>query len=140
MPSQIWISKNEDETDAIADEIASFLRFPAIVLLTGNLGAGKTALTRALLRSILQQPDLTVPSPTYTFVQTYGADDDIWHFDLYRLPDPADVYDLGWEDALSAKLCLIEWPSKLGRLLPKNACMIDIEVLQDDTRRITVTV
>jgi tRNA threonylcarbamoyl adenosine modification protein YjeE len=131
-----WLCKSENEMDQIAKAINGMLPDQAIICLHGNLGAGKTSLTRALLRDKFNDPKLTVPSPTYGFVQTYGDQEDVWHFDLYRLPDPQDIYDLGWEDALTAQLCIIEWPSMAGNLIPKNTCNIHIEVLQDGARAI----
>lgn len=134
---QEWICKTEEETAKAATEIAALLNLPAILCLYGDLGVGKTAFSRAFIRHVLNNPDETVPSPTYTLVQTY-ADDTIWHFDLYRLEAEQDLYDIGWEDALTAKLCLIEWPERLGRLRPENSVDISIETLENDARRITV--
>ena len=136
--TQQWISHSEEETAAIAQEIAPALPHPSIVFLEGNLGAGKTALARALLRHLTKTPDLVVPSPTYTLVQTYN-DETIWHFDLYRMENPNDIYDIGWEEALQADLCLIEWADRLGDLAPKNAITIKIDLLPNDARRITMT-
>lgn len=111
----------------------------AVVCLHGDLGAGKTALARAMIRHVMHDGDLEVPSPTYTLVQTYETQSgDIWHFDLYRLKQAEEIYELGWEEALSAALCLIEWPERLGRLKPKKTVDITIDVLPDKTRRITV--
>ena len=135
--TQQWISHGEQETGAIAKAIASILPRSAIVFLEGNLGAGKTALARALLRHLTKTPDLNVPSPTYTLVQTY-RDESIWHFDLYRMDNPNDIYDIGWEEALQADLCLIEWADRLGSLAPKNAIKIKIDLLPNDARRITM--
>lgn len=133
-----WICKDEGDTAQAARDIAGMLPSPAVVLLDGDLGAGKTAFCRALLRHLLNDDALSVPSPTYTLVQTYGNDDDIWHFDLYRMDNADDIYNLGWEDALHARLCLIEWPVRLGRHKPKNTVDISIEVLPDEVRHIKV--
>ncbi len=135
--TQIWTCHTEDETAHCAQEIASILPLPSIICLDGDMGAGKTAFSRAFIRHILNAPNETVPSPTYTLVQTYD-DDQIWHFDLYRLQSPNQLYDIGWEEALSAKLCLIEWPSRLGTLKPNNSVDISIEVLPDGARKITL--
>lgn len=132
-----WISKSDGDTANIAIEIAGLIAYPAIICLYGDLGAGKTAFSRAFIRCLLHDNNETVPSPTYTLVQTYD-NDDIWHFDLYRMDDPDQLYDIGWEDALTAKTCLIEWPERLGRLKPKNTVDISIQLLQDGTRSITL--
>jgi tRNA threonylcarbamoyladenosine biosynthesis protein TsaE len=136
--AQEWICSDEEETANIARNIADNLEYPCIILLEGDLGAGKTAFCRAFIRYMVNDGDLNVPSPTYTFVQTYH-DEQIWHFDLYRMDNPQDIYDLGWEEALSAKLCLIEWPIRLGDLKPQTARTIIIEALPNESRRITLT-
>jgi len=117
--TQEWICKTEAETASCAEDVGKILPNKGTVCLYGNLGAGKTAFCRALIRSLMRDNALEVPSPTYTLVQNYdGADMHIWHFDLYRLNHAEDIYDLGWEDALSEGLCLIEWPERLGSLKP----------------------
>ena len=134
---QDWICTDETETARIAHLIADKVKYPAILCLTGDLGAGKTLFSRSLIRKLLNNPKETVPSPTYTLVQTYD-DEQIWHFDLYRLVHANDIYDIGWEEALTSKLCLIEWPDRLGSLKPKNSVDITIEVLDNGERRITL--
>jgi tRNA threonylcarbamoyladenosine biosynthesis protein TsaE len=134
--NKAWISNSEEETANIAVEIANSIQTPAIICLNGDMGAGKTAFSRAFIRHIMGDDELIVPSPTYTLAQTY-ADDTIWHFDLYRLDSPEQLYDIGWEEALDAKLCLIEWPQRLGHLRPSNGIDITIEVLSDTQRQIT---
>ncbi len=134
---QDWICKNEEETARAAEELADNLVYPAIICLHGNMGAGKTAFSRAFIRTILDEPELVVPSPTFTFLQTYD-DEAIWHFDLYRLEETNDLYELGWEEALTAKLCLIEWPERLGALKPERGINITITVLENDARHIIV--
>ncbi len=132
-----WISNNEEETAIIAKQIAADLLFPCVLCLYGDLGAGKTAFSRALIRHLCVDEDINVPSPTYTFVQTYD-DDAIWHFDLYRMDRPDQLYDLGWEEALAAKLCIIEWPERLGSLKPQKTVDMLIELLPDGTRAFTL--
>lgn len=134
-----WICKTEDDTAHVAAEIADHhVHYPAIICLEGNLGAGKSAFSRAFIRHLLNDPAMNVPSPTYTLVQTYD-NDNIWHFDLYRMDNPNDIYDIGWEEALQARLCLIEWPDRLGSLRPANTVTLTIDVLPDNMRRITLT-
>lgn len=135
--TQEWICNSENETGKAAIEIADQLSYPVVICLYGDLGAGKTAFSRAMIRHILGNMDETVPSPTYTLVQTY-ADDTIWHFDLYRLESEHDLYDIGWEEALTSKLCLIEWPERLGRLKPQNSVDIELSTLENGARRITL--
>ncbi len=78
-------------------------------------------LARAILRAAAGDPDLIVPSPTFTLVEVYEtARGTYWHFDLYRLETPQQVYELGWEEALAEGIVLVEWPQRLGDLLPKH--------------------
>lgn len=138
MTQEEWICKTEEDTARVAAEIADHhLIYPVILCLEGDLGAGKSAFSRAIIRHLLDDPEMNVPSPTYTLVQTYD-DDNIWHFDLYRMEDPQDIYDIGWEEALQARLCLIEWPSRLGTLRPRQSMTIVIDVLSDESRRISL--
>jgi len=132
-----WISKTEEDTAKIAIEIVEILSTPTMICLNGDLGAGKTAFSRAFIRHVLRDKSMVVPSPTYTLVQTYG-DDYIWHFDLYRLDNPEQLYDIGWEDALIADYCLIEWPERLKNLKPKNTVDITIKTLPDGAREFTL--
>lgn len=115
------VAKNERETALAARELAKRLRAPAVILLHGDLGAGKTVFARALIRTLCGDTALEVPSPTFTLVQTYeGPGYPIWHFDLYRLEDAEEIYELGWEDALSEGLVIVEWPERLGSLTPQS--------------------
>ncbi len=133
---------SEAATGAFAAEVATRLRPGDVVLMEGDLGAGKTAFTRALIRSITGDPETLVPSPTFTLVQTYDTSAaPIWHFDLYRLKDPDEIFELGWEDARAGGLSIIEWPERLGSLLPKQALTITLNPVsgQPHTRIITLT-
>jgi tRNA threonylcarbamoyladenosine biosynthesis protein TsaE len=134
---QEFIAECEDDMAQIAITIADTISNPSILCLYGDLGVGKTSFSRAFIRHILNNPLENVPSPTYTLVQTYN-DEKIWHFDLYRLDNANQLYDIGWEDALNADICLIEWPERLDILKPKKTVDIIIDVLQDSARRIIV--
>lgn len=106
-------------TRALGAALGAALRPGDLVALTGDLGAGKSELARAAIRARLAMPDLEVPSPTFTLVQTYEAPDlEIWHVDLYRLERPGDALELGLEEAFADAAMLIEWPGRLGDALP----------------------
>ncbi len=109
------------------------------VCLNGDLGAGKTELSRAIIRH-LSIPDAEVPSPTFTLVQTYTTKGpEIWHFDLYRLKSDEELEEIGWFEDIENRITLVEWPDRLGRHLPKAAITLDISINDDETRSITVT-
>lgn len=115
-------------TERLAARLASVLRPGDALLLEGPLGAGKSALARAALRALAGDPALEVPSPSFTLVQSYdlpggGA---AHHYDLYRLSGPADLSELGWEEAREG-IVLVEWPDRLGALRPDDAIGLSLE-------------
>lgn len=125
-----------DATARLAAALAHLLRAGDLVALEGDLGAGKTAFARALIRE-LTKGDEEVPSPTFTLVQTYeAAEFDIWHFDLYRMKKPEDAFELGIEDALAEGVTLIEWPDRLGPWLPRDRLTVAIAFGADENERI----
>ena len=108
--------RNDRETRDFGAKLARILRAGDVVCLRGELGAGKTSMARGTIESLCEVDE--VPSPTFTLVQTYSAPKfDIWHFDLYRLEEPGDVWELGIEEALDDGVCLIEWPERIEGLL-----------------------
>ncbi|CAA7624296.1 tRNA (adenosine(37)-N6)-threonylcarbamoyltransferase complex ATPase subunit type 1 TsaE [Magnetospirillum sp. UT-4] len=109
---------DEAATGRLGEALAARARPGDVIALEGPLGSGKSTLARAFVRA-LTAADEEVPSPTFTLVQTYEtASGAVWHFDLYRLERPDDAYELDIEDALADGICLIEWPDRLGPLLP----------------------
>ncbi|TKZ19337.1 tRNA (adenosine(37)-N6)-threonylcarbamoyltransferase complex ATPase subunit type 1 TsaE [Shimia litoralis] len=129
-----------DATAALATLMAKSLGAGDVLLLAGDIGAGKTHFARALIQSLLQEPE-DVPSPTFTLVQTYETNAfDIWHADLYRLTAPDEVVELGLLDAFEDALCLIEWPDRLAELAPENALGLSFELgSSEETRKLTVS-
>ena len=99
---------------------------PLLILLNGDLGAGKTTLSRGILNGLGHRG--SVKSPTYTLVEPYDLEiGKVFHFDLYRLVDPEELYDIGFNDYLTeSQLCMIEWPDKGGSLLPKADISLQI--------------
>ena len=99
-----------------------------VIALRGELGSGKTSFARGFIRA-LGRGDEEVPSPTFTLVEVYEFSDyvpAVWHFDLYRLAKSEDVYELGFDEALGGAILLIEWPERLGPLLPAER--LDVEL------------
>ncbi|MCB1556708.1 MAG: tRNA (adenosine(37)-N6)-threonylcarbamoyltransferase complex ATPase subunit type 1 TsaE [Alphaproteobacteria bacterium] len=121
-------SHSEEDTAVIARTIAAKLAPGSCLCLQGDLGAGKSVFCRALIRSLAGEQDLEVPSPTFTLLQTYDTPCGIvYHFDLYRLDNPVDVFELGWDEALATGITLVEWPEKAGPYLPANARRLTIK-------------
>lgn len=117
---------SEQDTHTLGAALAGALRQGDVIAFHGDLGAGKTTLVRGLIRALLGE-DEEVPSPTYTLVQMYDAPDwPIWHFDLYRLDDPDDVRELGWDET-QAGVALIEWPDRAGGHLPASRLDVFLE-------------
>lgn len=111
---------DEAATAGLAAALAIRARPGDLIALRGELGVGKTAFARAFLRR-LAGPALEVPSPSFTLLQAYEtAAGTVWHFDLYRIADPAEALELGFEEALGEGILLVEWPERLGRLLPPD--------------------
>ncbi len=126
-------------TARLGAALASVARVGDVIALRGDLGAGKTELARATIRAAVGDPDLIVPSPTFTLLETYDTPRGAWwHFDLYRLDAPDQVYELGWEDALADAIALVEWPERLGPLLPDDRLDLGLETLPDQCRRATL--
>jgi len=113
--------RDEAATAALAQRLASHLHVGDLIALSGDLGAGKTSFARALIRA-LSGPDGSlreVPSPTFTLVQSYETPvGRIHHFDLYRIQSPDELTEIGWDEALSDGIVLVEWPDHAGALLP----------------------
>ncbi|MFV0408475.1 MAG: tRNA (adenosine(37)-N6)-threonylcarbamoyltransferase complex ATPase subunit type 1 TsaE [Paracoccus sp. (in: a-proteobacteria)] len=124
-------------TEALARAIAGELAAGDTLLLDGPVGAGKSHFSRALIRARLENPAEDVPSPTFTLVQTYESDPPVWHADLYRLTDPAEVDELGLTDALPDAIALIEWPDRMDPVL--GALSLRLRPQADpDLRQITL--
>ena len=135
-----WITRSEEETAQRAADLAPHLQAGTVLCLHGDLGMGKSVFARALIRALTEKPALEVPSPTFTLVQTYDYPaGEIWHFDLYRLKDPDEVYELGWEEALVGAISIIEWPERLGYLLPAHRLDIHFSAMPDGARQLQLS-
>jgi tRNA threonylcarbamoyladenosine biosynthesis protein TsaE len=125
---------DEAATEQLGATLAARLKPGDVVGLKGELGAGKTTLARAILRAAANDPALIVPSPTFTLVEIYETPrGTYWHFDLYRLETPEQVFELGWEEARAEGIVLLEWPERLGPLLPKHLS-VTLEIDGDGRR------
>jgi tRNA threonylcarbamoyladenosine biosynthesis protein TsaE len=130
-PFEIELGQPED-TARLGAAVAGMLGAGDIVLLYGNLGAGKSTLARGLVRA-LTGPEEDVPSPTFTLVQFYEGVLPVAHFDLYRLNDPDEAYEIGLDEALDEGAAVVEWPQRLGPRLPPDR--LDIELVETPVGR-----
>ncbi|WP_299026674.1 tRNA (adenosine(37)-N6)-threonylcarbamoyltransferase complex ATPase subunit type 1 TsaE [uncultured Sulfitobacter sp.] len=135
---ELKITLNSPEATAqLATAIGRGLSAGDCILLSGDVGAGKTHFARALIQSRLALPE-DVPSPTFTLVQVYevNADTEIWHADLYRLSDASEIEELGLTEAMETAVCLIEWPDRLATLRPHDALDITLTATDVEEQRI----
>ena len=127
---------DEPATKRLGSRLGAALSAGDVICLTGALGAGKTTLARGIIAAASGMTD--VPSPTFSLVETYpDGPVDIWHFDLYRLENAEDVWELGLEDALNEGACLIEWPEQIESYLPKNPLVLALKA-EGDSRHLTI--
>jgi tRNA threonylcarbamoyl adenosine modification protein YjeE len=122
----------ETATHALGVRLAALLKTGDFVALHGGLGAGKTMLSRGIIRALLGA-DVEVPSPTYTLVQTYEVPEfTLWHFDLYRIENAQALTELGWDETEDG-VALVEWPERAEGHLPK--WRLDVRLSEDGTGR-----
>ena len=134
---QVKITTSEEETNILASQLASKLLPGAIVLLNGDMGAGKSVFARGIIQSLGYNGAVT--SPTFTLMNEYPTEPNVYHFDLYRLKSYDQLYDIGYDEYVySDGISLIEWSEKMEHLLPENYVEIIIEKLDPSTRRITI--
>jgi len=126
-----------EATEQLAAKLAAVLKPGDVIALDGPLGIGKTAFARGLIRHLVGA-ETEVPSPTFNLVFTYDVDDGpLWHFDLFRIEQPEDVYELGIEEAFADGISLIEWPERLGGLLPQDCLTLTfLAGANDGARRV----
>jgi tRNA threonylcarbamoyl adenosine modification protein YjeE len=117
----------ERDTILLGEDLALALKPGDCLALSGDLGAGKSTLARAFLRAVADDDDLEVPSPTFTLVQVYELRIPVAHFDLYRLGDASELDELGFDEALSSGICLVEWPEMAEDLLPADRIRLKLE-------------
>jgi tRNA threonylcarbamoyladenosine biosynthesis protein TsaE len=134
-----WISHSPEDTARIAAEIAARIPAPAVIQLTGNLGAGKTTLSKSLVEAWHAAPAAEVASPTFSLIHEYGDPVSVYHIDLYRLDTPAQLYSLGLEEIFdSPARVLIEWGEKFAPFLPPDRWIVTLTHTGENSRKITV--
>ena len=127
-----YVSHSEAETEDLGRRLAAALGPGAVVAYRGDLGMGKTAFTRGLARGLGYEGRVT--SPTFTIVNEYeGGGLPLFHFDMYRLEGPEDLFGIGWEDYLDrGGVCAVEWSERVEEALPEDAVTVTIARCSED--------
>jgi tRNA threonylcarbamoyladenosine biosynthesis protein TsaE len=131
---------SEEATIALGEQLAAALPRKRVVLLIGNLGAGKTTMAKGMVRGLGAAEAEDVSSPTFTLIHEYGTEGRVYHIDLYRLDEPRDVATLGLDEIFDRDaVVLIEWGERFPQLLPAERTEIRIRTIANDEREIEVT-
>ena len=141
-----FVANNLKETEDFAKKLSKKIEKGMVILLYGDLGAGKTTFTKFLLESLGVKN--IVSSPTFTLLNEYDGVFPVYHFDMYRITNTDELYELGFEDYINSKnspyvktgLTLIEWPENISSILPKDAIKIQIEKLGENKRGFKVNI
>jgi tRNA threonylcarbamoyladenosine biosynthesis protein TsaE len=139
MPLQV-VSQNSVETEMLGEHVGCLLEAGDIVCLYGELGSGKTVLTKGMARGLGVTPERAVRSPSFVLMQCYRGRVPVYHADLYRLDGPTDIEDIGLREFLGGDgVAVIEWADKLDASLPAERLEITIAHRTEETRLITIT-
>jgi len=134
----IIYTNSEAETSIEGEKIGRTLRPGAVVALYGGLGAGKTAFTRGLARGLGIR--MNVSSPTFTIVNEYPGETPLFHFDMYRLDDEDELFEIGWDDYLKrGGVCVVEWSEKVPGAFEPGVTAVKIDNLGGDGRSLCIT-
>ena len=135
-----YITNSYEETERAAADFAGTLKGGEVIAMYGGLGAGKTAFVRGMARAIGISSHIT--SPTFTIVNEYEGRLPLYHFDVYRISDPEELYEIGYDEYIGSDgICVIEWAELIEDILPERYIRIDIRknsAMGDDYREITV--
>ncbi|MGB9893039.1 MAG: tRNA (adenosine(37)-N6)-threonylcarbamoyltransferase complex ATPase subunit type 1 TsaE [Candidatus Saccharicenans sp.] len=135
----VFKSRSEDQTLALAAKLAENFVGTELVLITGELGAGKTVFVKGLAIGLKVEDSDSVCSPSFTLVNVYEGQITLFHVDLYRLEDPEEIADLGLEDYFGTGVVAVEWAERLPfRIEGERTVKVVIEVEPDDSRTIRV--
>jgi tRNA threonylcarbamoyladenosine biosynthesis protein TsaE len=133
------VTHSADETIARGREIGASLKAPVLILLSGDLGAGKTTLTKGIAAGAGAAREDDVTSPTFTLVHKYEGETRVYHVDLYRIGDAHDLETLGLEDIFSERaIVIVEWPDRLRMRTDWPVVRIQLEHVAEDVRRISI--
>ena len=137
MIEKTCITNSSEETQLLGKELAKYLVKGSVVALFGELGAGKTTLIKGIAQGLgLKENEVT--SPTFTYLHIYNGKKDLYHFDLYRVEDAKQFFDMGFDEHLtSGGICLFEWPEKVLPHLPSSTITISLNHEDEQRRKIT---
>ena len=139
MPAVEFLSRSTEDTISRGRELAASLRPPLLVLLTGELGAGKTTLAKGIISGIGVAGEEDITSPTFTLIHTFTGRVKVFHVDLYRVSDVHDFDTLGLEDLFAEPaIVLIEWPERMRLRTGWPVLRIALEHVAEDVRKITI--
>ena len=131
------ITNSEAETINEGKKLAQLLKPGAVVALFGNMGAGKTVFTRGLADGLGIK--MNVSSPTFTIVNEYLGQTPLFHFDMYRLENENELYDIGWDDYLERNgVCVVEWSEKVPNAFPIDVIKIKLTDIGENRRSIVI--
>ncbi len=132
-----YFSHSEAETSKIGKELAEKLIPGSVIAMYGDLGAGKTAFVRGLAAGL--GLDARVSSPTFTIVNEYLGPTPLFHFDMYRLSDADELFEIGWEDYITrGGICVVEWSENVEEAFYNDTIRIYIEKIDDSSRKIKI--
>lgn len=140
MPRLQITTGSSAETEELGASIGSLLQPGSFLALRGDLGGGKTCLTRGVVASLAPQSAHLVASPTYAIMNCYPGNTPVYHFDFYRLTGDDDIAELGFEEFFYGDgVCVVEWSERLAELLPADVLTLLFEYAGEDQRLITIT-
>lgn len=133
-----FVSHSLKATEKFAQDFAKKLKNGAVVLLYGDLGAGKTTLSKSIIKALGYNGVVT--SPTFTILNVYQGRVPVYHFDMYRLESADEAIEIGADEILNGGqgVCLVEWPEKISGMLPEDAIKVYIERVDENTRKFDV--
>ncbi|RKD23576.1 tRNA threonylcarbamoyladenosine biosynthesis protein TsaE [Caminicella sporogenes DSM 14501] len=128
------ISRSVEETKKIGYRLGKLLEKGDVVCLTGDLGAGKTTFTKSIARGLDVEEDVT--SPTFTIINEYNGRLPVYHFDVYRINDIEEMYEIGFEEYFYGEgVCIVEWASKIEEIIPNKHLWIEIRLGDNENSR-----
>lgn len=134
-----YITNTPSQTEAVGAEIAAMLGNDSFVALYGDMGAGKTVLSRGIVGALIPSALGLVHSPTYAIVNEYHGDElTVYHFDMYRISDPDELEAIGFYELMGRGAVLCEWSENIESAIPDDCIRVTIERTDENTRKITV--